>query len=295
MVTPAAKREMADYVTESYEVSCSHACGLFSLARSTRYYPCRPRDDQPLREALRKTAQKRKRWGYRRLIVLLRRDGWTDNHKRIERVYREEGLQVPKRRKRKTACKRNGKPAPPVQANDRWSMDFVHDVTAEGRKIRALNVVDDCTRECLWIEVDTSLSGARVTRVLDCLVDLRGKPERLVTDNGPEFTGHKLDQWACENGVLLDFIEPGKPQQNGYVESFNGKFRDECLNEHWFADVAEAQQIIEEWRVDYNEQRPHSSLNYLAPAEFAARLPLGGEEWDALHPMKEKLAVLDSH
>lgn len=146
-------------------------------------------------------------------------------------------------------------------------MDFVHDVTAEGRKLRALNVVDDCTRECLWIEEDTSLGGERVTRVLDCLVDLRGKLDRLVMDNGPEFTSHKLDQWAYESGVLLDIIEPGKPQQNGYVESFNGKFRDECLNEHWFSDIAEAQQIIEEWRVDYNEQRPHSSLDYLAPAE----------------------------
>ena len=259
------------------------------------YYQPQERDDEPLRKALREKARERKRWGYRRLIVLLRRDGWTDNHKRIERIYREERLQVPKRRKRKTAYRRKEKPAAPVRMNDRWSMDFVHDVTAQGRKIRALNVVDDCTRECLWIEVDTSLGGERVTRVLSCLVDLRGKPDRLVMDNGPEFTGHRLDQWAYDNGVALDFIEPGKPQQNGYVESFNGKFRDECLNEHWFADVAEAREIIEEWRVDYNEHRPHSSLDYLAPAEFAARLPLGGEEGDALHPMNRNLHHLDSH
>lgn len=259
------------------------------------YYVAHPRDDSLLRAALREKARERKRWGVRRLIILLRRDGWRDNHKRIERIYREEGLQVPKRKKRKTAYKRKEKPAAPARMNDRWSMDFVHDVTAEGRKLRALNVVDDCTRECLWIEVDTSLGGERVTRVLDSLLDLRGKPDRLVMDNGPEFTGHKLDQWAYENKVLLDFIEPGKPQQNGYVESFNGKFRDECLNEHWFADMDDARDIIEEWRVDYNEQRPHSSLNYLVPAEFAARLPLGGEEGDALHPMKEKLPVLDSH
>lgn len=294
-MTPAAKREMAGYVADSYEVSRSHACGLFELARSTMYYVAHPREDALLREALRGKARERKRWGVRRLIILLRRDGWEDNHKRIERIYREEGLQVPKRKKRKTAYKRKEKPAAPTRMNDRWSMDFVHDVTAEGRKIRALNVVDDCTRECLWIEVDTSLGGERVTRVLDSLLDLRGKPERLVMDNGPEFTSHRLDQWAYENGVLLDFIEPGKPQQNGYVESFNGKFRDECLNEHWFQNVAEAQEIIEEWRVDYNEQRPHSSLNYMAPARFAARLPLGGEEGGALHPMKEKLPVLDSH
>lgn len=259
------------------------------------YYQSKGKDDGPLREALREKSRERKRWGYRRLIALLRRDGWTDNHKRIERVYREEGLQVPKRKKRKTAYKRKETPAPPARKNERWSMDFVHDATAQGRKLRCLNIVDDFTRECLWIETDTSLNGERVKRVLSCLIDLRGKPERLVMDNGPEFRGHVLDQWAYETGIPLDFIDPGKPQQNGYVESFNGKFRDECLNEHWFRDVAEAQEIIEEWRVDYNRNRPHSSLNYLAPAEFAARLPLGGEGRDAKHPTEEKLTVLDSH
>jgi putative transposase len=220
------------------------------------------------------------------LIVLLRRDGWTDNHKRIERLYRDEGLQVPKRKKRKTAYKRKERPAAPVRMNERWSMDFVHDVTAQGRKLRMLNVVDDFTRECLWIETDTSLNGERVKRVLDSLIDLRGKPGRMVMDNGAEFTGHVLDQWSYETGVPLDFIQPGKPQQNGFVESFNGKLRDECLNEHWFRDVAEAQELIEEWRVDYNEKRPHSSLNYLTPAEFVAILPLGGEDGDHLDPCK---------
>jgi putative transposase len=154
-------------------------------------------------------------------------------------------------------------------------MDFVHDATAQGRKLRCLNVVDDFTRECLWIETDTSLNGERVKRVLSCLIDLRSKPDRRVMDNGPEFRGSVLDQRAYETGIPLDFIDPGKPQQNGSVESFNGKFRDECLNEHGFRDVAEAQEIIEKWKVDYNRNRPHSSLNYLAPAEFAARLPQG--------------------
>lgn len=293
MVTPVAKREVAGYIQQHYPVSRSRTCGLLELSRSSFYYKPNPQDDSPLRKALKEKARERKRWGYRRLIVLLRRDGWTDNHKRIERIYRDEGLQVINRKKRKRAYKRKERPAAPVRMNERWSMDFVHDVTSQGRKLRMLNVVDDFTRECLWIETDTSLNGERVKRVLDCLIDLRGKPGRLVMDNGPEFRGHVLDQWSYETGIPLDFIEPGKPQQNGFVESFNGKLRDECLNEHWFKDLAEAQELIEEWRVDYNEKRPHSSLDYLTPAEFVAILPLGGE--DEYHPNKKQLTHLDSH
>lgn len=295
MVTPAAKREVAEYLLKAYDLSRTRTCGLLDLARSSMYYQSIARDDTALRVALRKKARERKRWGYRRLIVLLRRDGWLDNHKRIERIYREENLQVPKRKKRKTAYKRKERPEAPARANERWSMDFVHDATASGRKLRMLNVVDDYTRECLWVETDTSLNGERVKRVLDALVDLRGKPVRVVSDNGPEFSGHVLDRWSYENEVLLDFIEPGKPQQNGYVESFNGKMRDECLNEHWFSDVAEAQEIIEEWRVDYNQKRPHSSLNYLTPAEFVAQLSSREEHGDENYPLKETSCHLDSH
>jgi len=159
-------------------------------------------------------------------------------------------------------------------------MDFGHDATAQSRKLRMLNIADDFTRECLWIETDTSLNGERVARALSCLIDLRDKPGRLAMDNGPESRGHVLDQWAYENNVLLDYIDPGKPQQNGCVESFNGKFRNECLNEHWFGNVAEVQQIIKEWRVDYNQIRPHSFLGYLAPAK---------------HPREKNLSHLDSH
>ena len=150
-------------------------------------------------------------------------------------------------------------------------MDFVHDATAQGRKLRCLNIVDDFTRECLWIETDTSLNGERVKQVLSCLIDLRGKPERLVMDNGPEFRGRVLDQRAYETGIPLDFIDPGKPQQNGCVESFNGKFRDECLSLEWFRSRAEAEVVIEAWRRHYNAVRPHSSLDYLTPAAFAAQ------------------------
>jgi putative transposase len=275
MVEPAAKREAADYARETHGVSRAQACGLVDLARSSYYYKAKDRGDGPLREALKKAAAKRRRWGYRRLTVVLRRAGWTDNHKRIYRVYREAGLQVPKRRKRKTAKWRGEKPVAPQRMNQRWSMDFVHDATAGGRKIRLFNVVDDFTRECLRIEVDTSLSGQRVARVLNQLLELRGKPQALLSDNGPEFTGKALDQWAYDNGVQLQFIEPGKPMQNPYVESFNGKLRDECLNEHWFLNLDEARSIAENWRIDYNRIRPHSALNYMTPAEFAKQVENG--------------------
>ena len=289
MVTPAARRDMAGYAAGEYSISRSRSCRLFDLARSTLYYRATPPDDGPLREALKAKAHERKRWGYRRLIVLLRRDGWTDNHKRIERIYREERLQVPKRKRRRISRNRKEKPEGPLRVNERWSMDFVHDVTVEGRKLRLLNVVDDYTRECLWIEADTSLSGNRVVRVLNMLIELRGRPGRLVMDNGPEFTGRALDQWSYETGVLLDFIEPGKTQQNGKVESFNGKHRDEFLNEQWLRNVEDAQEIIENWRVDYNRERPHSSLGDLTPEEFAASLPLGGDTTEI------KTHHLDSH
>lgn len=266
-------------MAEQYPVSLVRACGLMQLSRSTRYYQPREPDDGPLREAVRAAAAERRRWGYRRLILLLERRGWKDNPKRIYRVYREEGLQVARRRRRKTAKWRGEKPVPPTAPNQRWSMDFVQDYTQAGKRVRMLNVVDDYTRECLWIEVDTSLPGLRVARVLEQLVQLRGRPQQVLSDNGPEFTGRALDQWAYQRGVRLQFIEPGKPMQNGFVESFNGKFRDECLNEHWFEDVAEARDISEAWRIDYNEVRPHSSLNNKTPAEFAAAVvPLGGRE-----------------
>ena len=203
-------------------------------------------------------------------MVLLKRDGWEDNHKRVHRIYREEGLQIKKRtRRKKQRSAYRGNREQTTVANQRWSMDFVHDSTEQGR-IRSLNIVDDYTRECLWIEVDRSLSGHRVTRVLDNLIELRGKPQSLVMDNGPEFAGLTLDRWVYREQVQLNFIQPGKPTQNAYVESFNGKFRDECLNENIFKNLDHAREVIENWRVDYNEQRPHSSLNKLTPSQFAA-------------------------
>jgi len=250
-----------------------------TVAASSYYYrPCKGRDDVPLREALRRHAAERRRWGYRRLTVLLRRDGYTDNHKRIHRLYREEGLQVRQRRRRKQRLPRGtARPESSTAPNQRWSLDFVHDRLVNGRSLRMLTIVDDYTRECLWIETDTSLSGHRVVRVLDWLVELRGRPQSLLTDNGPEFAGLALDRWAHERQVSHRFIAPGKPTQNAHVESFNGKLRDECLNEHEFLSLSHARELLEAFREDYNHQRPHSSLDKMTPAEFARRAsPHGG-------------------
>lgn len=211
----------------------------------------------------------RARFGYRRLHILLEREGLVVNHKRVHRIYREAGLQV-RRRRRKRLTRADRVPLPvPRQRLERWSMDFTADTLADGRCFRTLNIVDDFTRECVAIEVDRSLPGLRVARVLDRLHAAIGVPPCIVVDNGPEFAGRTLDAWAYAHGVTLRFIRPGKPIENAYVESFNGKFRDECLNEHWFVSLADAKTAIETWRVDYNAVRPHSSLNGATPEQFA--------------------------
>lgn len=271
-MTPAARREAVQEAQERFLVSERRACGLIGIGRSSyKYHACRP-DDGPLRAALRQAAAERKRFGYRRLTWILRRRGWLDNHKRIERIYREEHLQVRRRRRKRTAKGRGQAMVPPRTVNERWSMDFMQDCLADGRRIRLLNIVDDYTRECLRIEVDTSLGGVRVVRALNEIMAVRGRPRMLLTDNGPEFTGRALDHWAYQTGVALDFIDPGKPQQNAYIESFNGKFRDECLNEHWFANLLDARLITAQYWQEYNTDRPHSSLGNATPVEFARSL-----------------------
>jgi len=250
------------------------ACAVLGHARSSCRYVARRRPLPGLLERLREHAAQRSRFGYRRLHLLLRRDGWRVNHKRVYRLYRADGLALRrKRRKRLAAGLRVAIPTP-SRPNERWSMDFVHDTLASGRKFRTLNIVDDCTRECVAIEVDTSLGGARVVRVLDRLALTRGLPKTIVTDNGPEFVGRALDGWAYKNGVKLHFIRPGRPIENAYIESFNGRFRDECLNEHWFTDLADARDKVEAWRLDYNEVRPHSSLGNATPKEYSSTLGL---------------------
>ena len=269
---PAARREAVRHLRECYAVSLRRACGLVGMRTSSYYYEAKAPDDGELRRVLKEVAARRRRWGYRMLTVLLRRRGFADNLKRIYRIYREEGLQVRVRRRRKTARWRGEASPSTCWRNDRWSMDFTSDQLACGRKIRTLNVIDDHTRECLAIEVDTSIGGERVGRVLDRLVTERGHPARILSDNGPEFSGKALERWCYEHRVGHEFIQPGKPVQNAFVESFNGTFRDECLNENWFVGLADARRIIEAWRVDYNEVRPHSSLDDRTPGEFGGRL-----------------------
>jgi putative transposase len=214
-------------------------------------------------------AEQRKRFGSPRLHILLKREGLVVNHKRTERLYREEGLALRRKRRRKGAAGARVTIPPPQRVNEKWSMDFVTDSIVTGRRFRALTIVDDFTRECPTIEVDTSLGGRRVVSVLDRLAEIRGLPKTITIDNGPEFAGRALDEWAYRKGVRLNFIRPGKPIENAYIESFNGRLRDECLNTNWFLSVKHARYVIEEWRKDYNEFRPHSSLKGFTPKEYA--------------------------
>lgn len=211
------------------------------------------------------------RFGYRRIHILLQREGWAINVKRAYRLYRKVGLSVRKRSRKRIGLTERLPLLLPDHPNYVWSMDFVHDGLADGRRIRCLNVVDDFIKESIVIEVDTSISEARVTRVLDRIADHRPLPTMIRVDHGPEFTSLALDAWAHARGVRLAFIQPGKPTQNAYIESFNGRFRDECLNDQWFSTLYEARVLIEAWRQDYNSNRPHSSLGYVTPAEFAAQ------------------------
>jgi putative transposase len=200
---------------------------------------------------------------------MLRREGIEINHKKTERLYREEGLSLRKRKRKKTAATNRIMLPVAEKTNQKWSMDFVTDSTVTGRRFRALTIVDDYSRECPAIEVDTSLGAGRVIQVLERLAEIRGLPEVITTDNGPEFTSKVLDEWAYRKGVKLNFIRPGKPIENAYVESFNGRLRDECLNGNWFLNLSHAKEVIETWRLDYNEGRPHTSLNGKTPNEYA--------------------------
>ncbi len=266
----SSRRAAVGFVVDRVGLSQRRSCALIGIDRASCRYVRRRQPDEALRERLVTLAKERPRWGYRTLCEVLRRERVV-NHKKVHRLYKLEGLQVRRRRRKRVVA---GKRVPLVtarRANERWSMDFTHDTLANGRAFRTLNIVDDHTRECPVLEVDHSLPGQRVVRVLERLAETRGLPQTIVVDNGPEFAGRVLDRWAYERGVHLHFIDPGKPTQNAYVESFNGKFRDECLNQHWFVDLQDARRTIETFRRDYNSYRPHSSLGGLTPDEFASR------------------------
>lgn len=261
---------MAWAITEK-GYSQRRACGLVGMEPKTYRYASKRPDDGALRERLKGLARERRRFGYRRLLILLRRDGIELNHKKLFRLYKEERLTVRRRGGRKRALGTRAPMTLPQGPNQRWSLDFVSDVLADGRRFRVLVVVDDFTRECLALVADTSLSGRRVARELNRLIEVRGKPLMVVSDNGTELTSHAILRWQQEHGVEWHYIAPGKPIQNAFVESLNGRFRDECLNEHLFQGLSAARRIIEAWRLDYNDDRPHTSLGGLTPNKFAAR------------------------
>ena len=252
-----------------HEVSQRRACSVLSVDRSSvRYQSMRP-DDGELRKAMKAVATDRRRFGYRRVHVMLERQGWRVNQKKLRRLYREEKLQVRNRGGRKRALGTRRPMLVPERPNERWSLDFVSDAFTDGRRFRVLTVVDDFSRECLALVADMSLSGLRVTRELTAIMARRGRPKTIVSDNGTELTSMAVLKWCQDTGIDWHYIAPGKPMQNAFVESFNGSFRDELLNETLFSSLTEARETITAWKEDYNRHRPHSSLGNLTPKEFA--------------------------
>ena len=276
MVTPAAKREAVAHLGKVHEMSERRACRVVGCDRMTVRYRSRRPDDPKLRERLRALARERRRFGYRRLLIFLRREGFIVNHKRLFRIYREERLMVRKRSGRKRALGTRAPMAIPAAPNDLWALDFVSDQFVCGRRFRILAVYDVCTRECLATVADTSLSGKRVARELDLLIAWRGKPKMIVSDNGTELTSNAILTWTADTQVEWHYIAPGKPMQNGFVESFNGRLRDEFLNETLFTSLMQVSVALEEWRRDYNNVRPHSRIGWLTPAVHAAQF---GPQW----------------
>lgn len=269
MKTARERRQVVEKVQAAAGISERRAIRFTGFPRSTMRYRSLSDPQEELRGRIKELAAQRTRWGYRQIHTLLQREGWLVNRKRVQRIYREEGLAV----RRKGKKRRSQAPRPIREAlsgrNERWSMDFVSDTLSNGRRFRCLTIIDEFSRECLGIHVAHSIPAVRVIEVLERLREERGLPEVIMTDNGSEFTSRAFDAWAYSRGIRIDYIQPGKPVQNCFIESFNGTFRDECLNLHWFLSLGDAKQEIETWRVDYNEERPHSSLGRLTPAEYA--------------------------
>jgi putative transposase len=303
MVGPAAKREAVAHLRGVLEMSERRACSLVAADRKMIRYRSRRPPDTELRARLRELANQRRRFGYRRLFVLLQEEGEPSGINRIYRLYRQEGLAVRKRRSRRKAIGARAPILVEAKPNARWSLDFVHDQLACGRRFRILNIVDDATRECLAAIPDTSISGQRVARELTALIERRGQPQMIVSDNGTEFTSNAVLSWSKKLRVEWHYIAPGKPMQNGYIESFNGRMRDELLNETLFLDLDQARQIIAAWLADYNTRRPHSSLGYRTPAAYANHLiatvhraPLndGSARWPVAHTTPKGVSTAEA-
>jgi putative transposase len=277
-------RPLASFLQESFEVSERRACRVLPMARTSFRYRSVRKDPIVLRQRIRELAEARVRYGYRRIHILLRREGFRVSKQRVHRLYREEGLSLRRKRPRRhvSAARRAERPQP-QQRNESWSMDFVSDGLFDGRRFRALTLVENFSRECLAIRVAPRLHGVDVAEVLDEVAESRGKPTRIFLDNGPEFISKALDLWAYQAGVTLDFSRPGKPTDNAYIESFNGSLRDECLNTSWFLSIEDARDKIESWRKEYNEFRPHSSLGERTPSEIE-----GAGQWMPRAPGKAR-------
>ena len=268
---PASRKRLVGYLQQHYVISERRACRLVRISRkAVRYEPQRPHRDAELVSRLKALGEAYPRYGYLMLHGMLRAEGVVENRKRTYRLYTDLGMQVRTKRRRKLVRPRVPI-AVPTRVNERWSADFVHDQLADGRRIRILNIVDDFSRVCVGQLVDLSISGARMARLLDELRGTRGLPDTLVVDNGPEMTSKAMFFFSRQHDMKLHFIQPGKPTQNAFIESFNGRFRDGCLNQHWFRDLADARQLIASWRDHYNTVRPHSSLGYTPPASFEER------------------------
>lgn len=264
------RKLMARYLLDHYPVSVRRACRMSKLPRKTFHYQSKRPSQEPLRRRIVELSRSRVRYGYKRIHVLLLREGIHVNKKRVHRLYCLEGLQLRAKRPRRNVSAANRQPPKqrPKAPNQAWSMDFVSDQTSSGTKFRALTIVDVFTRECLAIEPGQSLKGEDVVRVLSRISKKRPLPQRIHCDNGSEFAGRSLDLWAYANKVVLEFSRPGTPTDNAYIESFNGSLRDECLNVHWFADLTDAREKLQAWQTEYNGSRPHRSLNNLSPNDF---------------------------
>lgn len=268
MVSPTLKRAWIDWLIQSHQFSQRRACKLVNLHRSVGRYKSRKKPDEAICQRIKEIAFERTRFGYRRIHHALKREGVKINHKKLFRIYRELGIKVKKRGNRKR-CTGPRKPKIVAKSvNQVWSLDFMSDRLACGRRFRLLNVIDEFTRESLLMTIDTSISGSRVVRELEKLVAERGRPEQVISDNGTEFTSNSVLDWAAKESVEWHYISPGKPMQNGTVESFNGRVRDEFLNQNWFLSLEEAKELTKSWQEDYNTNRPHGSLNGMTPKEF---------------------------